>query len=70
MKHLKTLLALSTAMFLNTATAATSDLEVVAKFDGTRPGNPTVTPQGRIILSMQPLDAPELRVVELMKMVN
>ncbi|CZF79412.1 Major royal jelly protein [Grimontia celer] len=66
MKHLKTLLALSTAMVLSTATAATGDIEVVAKLDGTRPGNPTVTPEGRIILSMQPLDAPEFRVVELM----
>ncbi|MDG3088567.1 L-dopachrome tautomerase-related protein [Vibrio hannami] len=66
MKPLKTLLALSTAMILNTATAATGNLEVVAKLDGTRPGNPTVTPEGRIILSMQPLDAPEFRVVELM----
>jgi len=66
MKQLKTLLALSTALILNTASAATSDLEIVAKFDGSRPGNPTVTSEGRIILSMQPLDGPEFRVVELM----
>jgi len=66
MKHLKTLLALSTALVLNTAFAAPSNLEVVAKFESSRPGNPTVTPEGRIILSMQPLDGPEFRVVELM----
>lgn len=66
MKKLTTLLALTAAMTFNTAHAA-SELEVVATLDGTRPGNITVTEQGRIFLSMQPLDAPELRVVELNK---
>ncbi|MBY5947767.1 hypothetical protein KUW02_21235 [Photobacterium rosenbergii] len=61
----KTLLVLATATVINTAQAA--DIEVVAKLDGTRPGNITVTEQGRTFLSMQPLDAPELRVVELLK---
>ncbi|MFA0539081.1 L-dopachrome tautomerase-related protein [Vibrio sp. 10N.222.54.E8] len=65
MKNVKTLLALATAMAFNTAQAA--DIEVIAQLDGTRPGNITVTEQGRVFLSMQPLDAPELRVVELMK---
>lgn len=65
MKMSNTLLALATAMAMNTAQAA--DIEVVAKLDGTRPGNITVTEQGRTFLSMQPLDAPELRVVELLK---
>ncbi|PSW16216.1 hypothetical protein C9J01_04235 [Photobacterium rosenbergii] len=65
MKMSNTLLALATAMTMNTAQAA--DIEVVAKLDGTRPGNITVTEQGRTFLSMQPLDAPELRVVELLK---
>ncbi|WP_261396911.1 major royal jelly family protein [Photobacterium rosenbergii] len=65
MKMSKTLLVLATATVINTAQAA--DIEVVAKLDGTRPGNITVTEQGRTFLSMQPLDAPELRVVELLK---
>ena len=65
MKNIKTLLTLASVMMVNTAQAA--DIEVVAKLDGTRPGNITVTKQGRTFLSMQPLDAPELRVVELMK---
>ncbi|WP_096086387.1 L-dopachrome tautomerase-related protein [Agaribacterium haliotis] len=50
---------------LNTAQAA--DIEIVAQLDGTRPGNITVTEQGRVFLSMQPLDGPKYRVVELMK---
>lgn len=65
MKNVKSLLALSTAVFFNTAQAA--DIEVVAQLDGTRPGNITVTEQGRTFLSMQPLDAPKFRVVELME---
>ncbi|MDO6762367.1 L-dopachrome tautomerase-related protein [Agarivorans sp. 1_MG-2023] len=65
MKKLSTLLALSTALLINPAQAA--DIEVVAQLEGTRPGNITVTPQGRTFLSMQPLDAPEFRVVELMQ---
>lgn len=44
-----------------------NNIEIVAKLDGTRPGNITVTKQGRIFLSMQPLDGPKYRVVELMK---
>ncbi|MGR5165737.1 L-dopachrome tautomerase-related protein [Vibrio astriarenae] len=65
MKNVKSLIAMSTALMLNTAYAA--DIEIVAELDGTRPGNITVTEQGRTFLSMQPLDAPTLRVVELMK---
>ncbi|MFA0045111.1 hypothetical protein AB4351_00005, partial [Vibrio sp. 10N.261.51.F11] len=64
MKNVKSLLAIAVATLFNTAQAA--EIEVVAELDGTRPGNITVTKQGRTFLSMQPLDAPELRVVELM----
>ncbi|MGB3365390.1 MAG: L-dopachrome tautomerase-related protein, partial [Thermodesulfobacteriota bacterium] len=39
--------------------------EIVAEFDG-RPGNPAVTPDNRIIVSMQPIDAPEIKVVEVL----
>ncbi|MFT6986076.1 MAG: hypothetical protein ACJAT7_001897 [Psychromonas sp.] len=66
MKIAKTLLALSILLSFNAATAATSDIEVVAEITNTRPGNITITPNGRMILSLQPLDGPELRVVELM----
>lgn len=44
-----------------------SDIEIVAEVSNTRPGNITITTEGRIILSEQPLDGPEFRVVELME---
>lgn len=65
MKNIKTLIVASSLLLASTAQAG-SNLEIVAELDGTRPGNPTVTPAGKIIFSQQPLDAPELRVVELM----
>ncbi|GAL15911.1 hypothetical protein JCM19233_6933 [Vibrio astriarenae] len=65
MKPLKALLALSLATAFSSSQAA--ELEVVAELNTTRPGNITVTEQGRTFLSMQPLDGPKLRVVELMK---
>lgn len=65
MKPLKALLALSLATAFSSSQAA--ELEVVAEINTTRPGNITVTEQGRTFLSMQPLDGPKLRVVELMK---
>jgi sugar lactone lactonase YvrE len=66
MKIVKSLLALSILLSFNAAQAATKDIEVVAELSNTRPGNLTITPNGRMILSQQPLDNPELRVVELM----
>jgi len=39
--------------------------EIVAEFQN-RPGNPAVTPDGRIIVSMQPIDAPDIKVVEVL----
>lgn len=65
MKNIKSLLAITFAVMFNTAQAA--DVEVVAELKGTRPGNITVTEQGRIFLSMHPLENPKYRVVELMK---
>ncbi|MGF1502406.1 MAG: L-dopachrome tautomerase-related protein [Paracoccaceae bacterium] len=41
----------------------TAQLEIVAEFD-TGPGNVTVTPEGRIIVSMHQFYAPEVRVYE------
>lgn len=66
MKNVKTFVVAATLMLAGVAQAG-SNIEVVAELNGTRPGNPTVTPAGRILFSQQPLDAPELRVVELMK---
>ncbi|MFS1454136.1 hypothetical protein BCT99_023390 [Vibrio lentus] len=51
MKNVKSLLAIAVATLFNTAQAA--EIEVVAELDGTRPGNITVTKQGRTFLSMQ-----------------
>ncbi|GJM14986.1 MAG: periplasmic protein [Thermodesulfobacteriota bacterium] len=39
--------------------------EIVAEFQQ-RPGNPAVTPDGRMIVSMQPIDSPEIKVVEVL----
>ncbi|MEM9293884.1 MAG: L-dopachrome tautomerase-related protein [Acidobacteriota bacterium] len=41
-------------------------LEALAEIQETRPGNIAVTPQGRVIITNQPLDSPRLRVVEVM----
>ncbi|MDP5254722.1 MULTISPECIES: L-dopachrome tautomerase-related protein [unclassified Vibrio] len=64
MKAMTSLLTIAVTVTINLAHAA--DVEVVAELHGTRPGNITVTEQGRTFLSMQPLDAPKYRVVELM----
>lgn len=66
MNKLKTLFIAAFLLTMAGTAQADSNIEVVAELNGTRPGNPTVTPQGRIIFSQQPLDSPELRVVELM----
>ncbi|WP_255558009.1 major royal jelly family protein [Photobacterium sp. WH24] len=64
MNILKTGIALMAAIGSNVATA--TDLEVVAQLNGTRPGNLTVTEQGRLIMSMHPLENPKYRVMELL----
>lgn len=46
--------------------AAQPTLTEVAAFTETRPGNVAVSPEGRIFVSMQPLDRPTHRVVEVM----
>jgi sugar lactone lactonase YvrE len=46
--------------------AGATNLEVVAEVD-VAPGNITVTPDGRVILSLHPLFSPSLRVAELTK---
>lgn len=59
------LLALLAAL-ISVAPARAQSLEVVAEL-ATRPGNPAITPDGRIILSQQPLDKPQYKVVEVAK---
>lgn len=66
MKNLRFLFFAASLMLAGTLQAS-STIEVVAELNGIRPGNLTVTPAGRILFSQQPLDGPELRVVELMK---
>lgn len=60
--------ALTSSLIVSTqlVRANTSELKTVATFSDTRPGNITVTPKGRIIMSQQPLDGPSLRVVEIL----
>ena len=41
------------------------EVVIIAEFQQ-RPGNPAVTPDGRMIVSMQPIDAPEIKVVEVL----
>ena len=43
---------------------AEMELTTFAEFSDTRPGNITITPDNRVIMTQQPLDAPSLRVVE------
>ena len=66
MRTIAILIAATTTMLFSVAQAASNDIEVVAQLTQTRPRNLTITPNGRMILSQQPLDAPELRVVEVM----
>lgn len=70
LNKVNTMVAISAAIactfIFSQAHAATDNIEVVAEMTNTRPGNLTITPNGRMILSQQPLDAPELRVVEVM----
>lgn len=64
----QTILGAVIAGHLSVAPAgAQAPLEEVATFAETRPGNVAVTPDGRIVVSNQPLDGPVLRVVEVMK---
>jgi len=46
--------------------ANTINVETLASFSDTRPGNIAITPKGRIVMTQQPLDGPTLRVVEIL----
>lgn len=57
------------AALLTTAFSTASlalELDTYAEISDTRPGNITITPDGRVIITQQPLDAPELRVVQVL----
>lgn len=56
---------LASALFLSTLAQAQT-VEVIAELQE-RPGNPAITPDGRILFSQQPLDTHEFKVVELRK---
>lgn len=46
---------------------AGAELKTFAEFNDTRPGNITITPDNRVIVTQQPLDSPSLRVVEVLE---
>nr|WP_320136103.1 L-dopachrome tautomerase-related protein [uncultured Amphritea sp.] len=54
------------ALLMNTipASVTAGELSTYAKISDTRPGNITITPDNRVIITQQPLDGPALRVVE------
>lgn len=70
MKSLNTLIAafaLIGSAVSNTAYAAEAEaLQTVTEFTDSRAAGVTVTPSGRILVSMHPLDAPKLKVMEVM----
>ncbi|BBM03003.1 L-dopachrome tautomerase-related protein [Microbulbifer sp. GL-2] len=72
MKSLNTLIAAFALMGTVSFTASTvfaaeaETLETVTEFTDSRAAGVTVTPNGRILVSMHPLDAPKLKVMEVM----
>lgn len=56
--------ALTALALAAVAPVAAQELTTYAEISDTRPGNITVTPDNRVIITQQPLDAPALRVVE------
>ena len=70
MKKLKTTLALTALIIMSGSPAANATqigaLEAVTEFTDARGGGITITPSGRMIVSMHPLDGPKIKVVEVM----
>lgn len=61
-------IAVATSLALTAMAAGNSRaIETVAQFTKHRPGNPAITSDGRILVSMHPLDKPEFKVLEVMK---
>lgn len=67
MKLLTSAIALSFASAAPSFADTTAKLTTFAEISDTRPGNITVTPDNRVIITQQPLDGPSLRVVELLE---
>jgi len=66
-KLLTSAIALSFAFAAQTSADTSADLTTFAEISDTRPGNITVTPDNRVIITQQPLDGPTLRVVEVLE---
>jgi hypothetical protein len=66
-KLLTSAFALSFAFAAQTFAVSAAELTTFAAISDTRPGNITVTPDNRVIITQQPLDGPTLRVVEVLK---
>ncbi|MCV3263100.1 hypothetical protein OGZ01_10085 [Vibrio harveyi] len=58
--------AISAVASYSTYAAEIGSLEAVTQFNDYRGAGVTVTPEGRLIVSMHPLDNPKYRVVEVM----
>jgi sugar lactone lactonase YvrE len=66
-KLLTSAIALSFAFATQSSADTAAELTTFAQISDTRPGNITVTPDNRVIITQQPLDGPTLRVVEVLK---
>ena len=66
-KLLTSAMALSFAFATQSSADNTAELAIFADISDTRPGNITVTPDNRVIITQQPLDGPTLRVVEVLE---
>lgn len=67
LKRLTTILsAIALTALTPAAIANTTELEEVAEFHDSRAAGVTVSPDGRLFVSMHPLDNPEFKVLELM----
>lgn len=66
MSRISLFLAAATAALVaaGPAFAESPVAEIVASFDA-RPGNPAITPDGRVLVSIHPLDNPSTRIVEI-----
>ena len=59
-------LPLLTALAATATAIEVGPLEAVTEFTDYRGGGITITPAGRILVSMHPLDNPKIKVVEIM----
>ncbi|BED87936.1 periplasmic protein [Pseudoalteromonas sp. MM1] len=64
-KHVLAIAAIVSAS-LSSASVMAADLELVAKFEDARPGNPTLTVDGKLIVTMSALVNPDIHVREVL----